>query len=197
MQPVGFGAHADVPCRQSGTDDDLSEVGIGDDSFGCHNRLMSGLRVCRSFLEYYLVLRFLDEYLAAFLAQVEWSGGIGLIVYNQQDMFLGKTLDVTGHHAIAYDALREQAVIDIDADVFSGEVGRELDVVFPCVGFLFLGIPLEGICQVEEKDGDCHDGNEQNGVESHEILMDIASFSAHRMISFCKTIKKSGKILWH
>ena len=36
MQAVGFGAHADVPCRDAGTDNDLSEVGIGDDSFGSH-----------------------------------------------------------------------------------------------------------------------------------------------------------------
>ena len=39
MQAIGFGAHADVPCRDAGTDNDLSEVGIRDDSFGRHDRI--------------------------------------------------------------------------------------------------------------------------------------------------------------
>ncbi len=39
MQAIGFGAHTDVPCRDAGTDNDLSEVGIRDDSLGRHDRI--------------------------------------------------------------------------------------------------------------------------------------------------------------
>ena len=36
VKSVGLGAHADVARRDSGADDDLSEVLVGDDSLGCH-----------------------------------------------------------------------------------------------------------------------------------------------------------------
>ena len=36
VKSVGLGAHADVARRDSGADDDLSEVLVGDGSFGCH-----------------------------------------------------------------------------------------------------------------------------------------------------------------
>lgn len=38
MKPVGFGAHADVPRRATGTDHYLTEIGVGNHSLGCHER---------------------------------------------------------------------------------------------------------------------------------------------------------------
>ena len=36
MQAINFGAHANVPRRNTGTDDDLSEISVGNNSFSCH-----------------------------------------------------------------------------------------------------------------------------------------------------------------
>ena len=39
MKAVGLGAHADISCRDAGTNDDLPEVFVRNNSFGCHKRL--------------------------------------------------------------------------------------------------------------------------------------------------------------
>lgn len=136
---------------------------------------------------------FLDDNLAAFLAQVEWCGGVGCIVHNNQYMIFGKAVDVQSGECVGQDAVHQQAVVDVHAEAFAGEVRTDSDMVLPRVGLLLLGIPLEGICQIKEEDGDGNDSDEEYTIKKHEIPIDIASFSAHSSISLCKTIKKTGK----
>ena len=152
---------------------------------------MSLVRGC--FLKNNLILYLLDSDLVSVLVQVERGGRIRLVVYQHQHMLFGKTVDIQSHEGVGHDTIHQQAVVDINAEALAGKIGGDFNVVGAVVCFLLLGIPLEGESQVEEKDGNGYDRNEEYGIESHEIPVDIASFSAHDTISLCKTIKKRGK----
>ena len=121
----------------------------------------------------------MENHPASFLAQTEYLKGIGLVVHPHQAMFVGKALEVENKGGVGHDAFVQQAVVDENADVLAGKISGNLNVVLSLVSDLFVGIPLEGIGEVEEDSADYHDRNEQYGIENHDIFMGVRSFSAH------------------
>jgi hypothetical protein len=96
-------------------------------------------------------------------------------------MFLGKAVDVQANDGVGHNAFGQQTVVDVDADVFAGKISGNFNVVLSLVSDLLVGIPLEGIGHIEEYAAYHHDGNEQYGIEDHEILMGVGSFSTHNL----------------
>ena len=148
------------------------------------------LKTCWRFFDNDFAFLFLHHDLAAFLVQAEWSCGIGHIVNDNQGMLFGKAVDVECHEGVGHGSVHQQAVVHIDAEALAGEVLADLDVVPAFVSYLLVGVRLGGICQVQEQDRDKKHGDEEYGVENHEVLVRILSFSAHIFHNFLQNYKK-------
>ena len=69
-------------------------------------------------------------------------------------MFFGETVDIQSHDCIRKDAIQQQTVVYIDAQVLAGKIGAEFNVVSSFVGdFFVVGINILSkmiLCQISE-----------------------------------------------
>ena len=159
-------------------------------------RLVAISVLCRCFFDDGFAFLFLDYHLASLLVQVEGGGDVRLLVNHHQHVVFGKAVEVESGKRVGHDAVGQQAVVHINAEVLSGKVGAELDAVFSFVSHFLVGITLQGECQIEEDARDNQYGKEKYGIEYHEVLMRILSFSAHNFDNFLQKYKKKRKMLW-
>lgn len=196
MKPVGLGAHADVLRIDAAMDDDLSEISIGDDSLGGHDgTCWRFLKTCWRFFENDFAFLSFHQDFSTFFVQVEGGGGVRLLVHNHQGMLVGKAVDIESGKRVGHRSIHQQAVVYIDAEVLSGEVGADFDAVAAFVGFLPVGVTFESVCHVEENARYHQYGDEEHGIEYHEVLMWVMSFSAHIVDKFLQKYKKNREIL--